>query len=674
MGRTMIASAARCFALALLVAGGAGVARAEDPEQMEARVGLDGKGRAGCIVPVRVVVSRAEAEKLPSSERTGPKEITVTVEDRVLVQRSEAVGTRLVLPKLTLQPSDRKAVEGLGSCEAGAWVYATGGVKGVRPPYQSLAPDTVFLIASLGGAPGWSQFLHGRVIFAGSPDAPASTQEEEGMRFLRMPNGSFGTMLTFDIEVAAPAIADLPGSYLGYHSANLVVVSDLTQTPLTTPQADALRRHVMGGGAMLVLGGPGAAATFAGPLGELLPGRPLALADRASVAPYVQALGLAAKAPAGAFTLLPIEPTTGEVLARTAGGEAFLWRRRYGLGYVLYTSLDLTGPPVRGWEREWEVWVRLLAGYLPAVAPLRLCPGASFPSDTSPPDLHPPGRGFVVWFLVAYVVIVGPVNFGLLRLFDRSEWLWYTTPGLVLSFFGATFVIAFATGGATVVRQLTVIRAEAGSPDAVFTTFVRVFTPQGQSVRLTVGDPEGVIRPFVVRGSEDAAVLEVTKSATGLESGRIRLTRWAERDYYVDGATAAPRVEFVRAASGVLSVPAAAGYRAQRVVQPLTRPDVRLHGQMVPRLEIVPRAAMWAPGLARESLGEWADGLRPILGFADPALAAYLPVGPLDGDFWLACSDGDPEGYPGLTVDCRGARVTHKVLWIVHVPPGPRAK
>src|SRR5208283_3004798 len=49
-----------------------------------------------------------------------------------------------------------------------------------------------------------------------------------------------------------------------------------------------------------------------------------------------------------------------------------------------------------------------------------------------------PRSNFIAWMLVAYLTVLGPLNWGIFRLLGRIEWAWIAAP--IIAIFGAVVV------------------------------------------------------------------------------------------------------------------------------------------------------------------------------------------------------------------------------------------
>ncbi|NOG49686.1 MAG: hypothetical protein HND48_09765 [Chloroflexi bacterium] len=70
-------------------------------------------------------------------------------------------------------------------------------------------------------------------------------------------------------------------------------------------------------------------------------------------------------------------------------------------------------------------------------------------------------------FLLAYVVLIGPVNYFILSRIGRREFAWLTVPGLIAVFTIAAWVTGFNLRGTDVtLSRLSVIESWPGAEDA----------------------------------------------------------------------------------------------------------------------------------------------------------------------------------------------------------------
>jgi hypothetical protein len=87
--------------------------------------------------------------------------------------------------------------------------------------------------------------------------------------------------------------------------------------------------------------------------------------------------------------------------------------------------------------------------------------------------------------VLSYIVVIGPLNFLVLRRMRRVELAWLTTPALVMIFLALTYGASFVLrGNRPQITQLAIVQGFEGSAQAQSTTFVGLFSPQRRSYTL----------------------------------------------------------------------------------------------------------------------------------------------------------------------------------------------
>ena len=83
------------------------------------------------------------------------------------------------------------------------------------------------------------------------------------------------------------------------------------------------------------------------------------------------------------------------------------------------------------------------------------------------PALDAPGADVVGLFLLAYVLILVPINYLVLKRLDKKEWAWVTVPALVVVFAVTTYGVGYAAkGNAVFVNRAAVVETTAGERQA----------------------------------------------------------------------------------------------------------------------------------------------------------------------------------------------------------------
>lgn len=117
-----------------------------------------------------------------------------------------------------------------------------------------------------------------------------------------------------------------------------------------------------------------------------------------------------------------------------------------------------------------------------------------------------PRASFVLLVLLAYLVILIPINWGLFRLWGRVEWAWAAAPVIALA--GTLAVIRLMQLDIGFVRSQTeidVIEMQTNHAMAHVTRYVALYSSLSSSYVLEFDDPGVIARPFPPTPSPDRA-------------------------------------------------------------------------------------------------------------------------------------------------------------------------
>ena len=295
--------------------------------------------------------------------------------------------------------------------------------------------------------------------------------------------------------------AGLPERMEGLRSFDCLILNDVDTASLTPEQGATLEAWVRQGGRLVIGGGAGARRTVAGLPDSLLPFVPRGLVEVDTLPGLADFATAAEVRVPGPFVVATGEPGEGHTLA--AQDDLFLVRERaVGSGYVDCVALDLAVSPFDAWTGTTAFWERLLS------------PGATYP-EWLPPDMSlrqmrsnqmtyalsnlpsldlPSIRGLGV-LLVLYAVLVGPVNYFVLRWRKRLHWAWITIPLMTVAFSAVAFGLGYALRGSDLIlNKIAVIELQ---PDGVagVSSYLGLFSPARQSYEIEVkGD--GLLAPL----------------------------------------------------------------------------------------------------------------------------------------------------------------------------------
>jgi len=297
-------------------------------------------------------------------------------------------------------------------------------------------------------------------------------------------------------------LQELPERVEGLKSLDVLVFNGVDTSSLTPDQAAVLKAWVAAGGRLVIGGGAGFQQTSAA-FADILPvqGGQIQEISAEELAPLAEFAGTESSRDPGPFVAVLGDAGDSVVLA---GSKDFplVVERTFGAGLVDFVSLDLTAPPFEGWSGTENFWQALLS------------PGAAYP-DSLPPDMSarqmraqsmpytlsnmpmldlPSVQGLAL-LLGIYILLVGPVNYLVLRWRKRLHWAWVTIPLITILFSAGSFGIGYLLRGTDlVVNKVAVIEMRPGAPAGV-TSYLGLFSPGADNYQVQVAG-QGLLSPI----------------------------------------------------------------------------------------------------------------------------------------------------------------------------------
>jgi hypothetical protein len=364
------------------------------------------------------------------------------------------------------------------------------------------------------------------------------------------PNFSTSTVITL-------TAADLPPRVEAWAAIDRLVWQDVDAATLTPAQADALRLWLGAGGQLVIVGGTTGRGTLTGfdvPAADLLPFDPTHTIDvaPADLVPLVGPLPPDNAISPAVGGLL----RHGTILARS-GDDIIAARQAYGRGLVTLIGFN----PAERWLADGStasnLWHRLLPPVTgQALNPLQLTDDSQivYAMQNVPQVALPPIEQLFV-LLVAYIALIGPINYIVLRRLDKREWAWITIPALVVVFAVGSYGMGAALKGSdVVVNEIGVVRATQGSGRGIGQIYVGIYSPSRRS--FTVSIPGGAllsnpISQYQNTGSEQPLDVLFGTSASNLRNFEVGYG--VVRGFRAEAPADAPQIESdLRLASGRL--------------------------------------------------------------------------------------------------------------------------
>ncbi|MDW8299395.1 MAG: hypothetical protein RML95_08645 [Anaerolineae bacterium] len=315
-----------------------------------------------------------------------------------------------------------------------------------------------------------------------------------------------------------------------------LILTDADTGNLSLEQRRAIEDWVLSGGHLIVTGGPNWQKTQAG-VTRLLPMQPSGTVTLTSLPSVAAFAGIADQLTTNNSS--PIVVANGVLLPDAQvliaeSGTPILVRRMLGGGKVDYLAIDPSLEPFQSWTNRGQFWFTLLttATMRPSwssgiVNVDQAIVAADFIKGLRLPDVLQLGL-----FLLAYVAVIGPLNYLILRQLKRREWAWFTIPLIVVMTSVLYYVTGFNLRGTqAIINRMAVVQVWQGSERAQVDGVVGVLAPRRGIYSLSAG--EGMTLRTLT--TESFGNIGIPRNLTIYEDGV-----YTARDFPIDAGTTQP--------------------------------------------------------------------------------------------------------------------------------------
>ena len=287
-------------------------------------------------------------------------------------------------------------------------------------------------------------------------------------------------------------LPDLPTNPQLLTTLDCLIVSDYSTRGMTALQQTALSTWVGNGGVLTVGTGPNGAATLTGLPKDLLPASLDGTVSLRSLTGLNSFFSGSAD-PAGPWLMANLKIGDGTVLAADENQPLVVVGRR-GKGTVFMLALSPAQTPIRGWDGNDHLWSYILSFVPMPPAAISTFYRSEFGWGRVPREaLTQGGTGtgpealLLLATLVAFALLVGPVNYLLLSRLGRRELSFVTVPLLAgLTTAGSLVYANNHRQGDVVVNQVSIVRTWDGSGVGQLHSFVGLFALHSQNFQVTI--------------------------------------------------------------------------------------------------------------------------------------------------------------------------------------------
>ncbi len=232
-------------------------------------------------------------------------------------------------------------------------------------------------------------------------------------------------------------------------------------------------------------------------------------------------------------------------------GVPVVAEREYGMGRVVFLALDCQSSPFRDWNGQTEFWKNILsatksAPLVEASAPNRYLaptrpryhtysryrtPQQNYLADVveQSPYTRTPSLNSITLFLIAYLVVLSPVNYLILKRIRRLELAWISTPIIVLLFTLGTYTVGYTMKGCQLgMDEAVIVEGSANSRYARVVASASLFSPARRSYELEISDPFAISQPAHLQ-ERGTPVRVYVGEHNAIEN--VRMAMWSTRTF-----------------------------------------------------------------------------------------------------------------------------------------------
>lgn len=285
---------------------------------------------------------------------------------------------------------------------------------------------------------------------------------------------------------------------------DLLAIDDFATDSLTAGQRAALTDYVMNGGTLLLGAGGSWRKTLAGLPPAIVP---MQITGTTTLASVNGLRGLAG------LEVATGSPAPGATAWLSDGSQPLLIEKSIGAGLVSMATFEWNQDAIATWTGTpallRQVYVRSTfgqgtyptygkGGYAASVAQK----GGSLSSTlANVPSLDLPAWWLIGSLVLLYVLVVGPINYFVLRTLNRRALAWVTIPAIAIVASGGAYGASVVTKGQSVVaNEISIVHAAEGWDRAYEDAYTGVLTPTRGDFDVAVGTGRPLISPLAYYG------------------------------------------------------------------------------------------------------------------------------------------------------------------------------
>ncbi|MEN2774840.1 hypothetical protein ABCY62_07285 [Acetivibrio clariflavus] len=289
-------------------------------------------------------------------------------------------------------------------------------------------------------------------------------------------NDSMGTVIESPAEIIQLNEENLPDDINGLAAFDCIIIADYDTSLLSDKQIKAVEKWLDEGKTLILAGGTNAKKVYSG-LSDYLKPFEISGSKKESIAESLEKF-TERSAPDALVDLSTGNVGDGKILI---GDEttplAISYKKEQGK--LIFIAFDPTMSPISGWASSSEMWKRLMDESMQTVN-TDIYRDRDYYRYTSvvhqvPEDQTPPYKTLLL-IILAYIIIVGPVLYIILKWRDKRDYSWIVIPGLSVLCLGIIYAAGLRTRyTSAVMNNYSIIHLNSDSKKAEIQTYSGVF-------------------------------------------------------------------------------------------------------------------------------------------------------------------------------------------------------
>jgi hypothetical protein len=280
-----------------------------------------------------------------------------------------------------------------------------------------------------------------------------------------------------------------------WRNLDVLVVNDYDTSKLTEAQYKALKQWVNDGGILLLGTGPSYNKTLSlfkqdnfiqGEIGES--------SDITTKALYTAVEDNNSQAMKLSAVSMNINGSSEQI---KEGNFTLVHKLQKGKGVVAVAAFDFGINPITSWTQKNLFSSRLIGGLMPEYLttayamkgmPMGRDPYMITSALRNMADLPiPKGKSLGIIFVV-YIILVAPINYFILKRFDKREWMWISVPALSIVFGIFMYIFGFSTRVTEPIANVFSTVAIDKNGISSSSIYAGIFTPSKQDIKVEVAE------------------------------------------------------------------------------------------------------------------------------------------------------------------------------------------